>query len=75
MSKAKQPRRFDSCTQMRRQLVTHSTLSLRTGERTEGRQEWVTKPCGVPLFGDAARARGTCDSCASGWTHEHNYPV
>lgn len=65
----------NSCTQMRRQLITHSTVNLTTGEYTDGAQEWKTQPCGVPLFSDADRTRGTCRSCAKGWTHPNNYPV
>lgn len=63
------------CTQLRRFQVTHYTLSLTTGERKEGLTEWITGPCNVPLFGDVDRAAGKCRSCASGWTHEHNYAV
>lgn len=64
-----------NCTQMRRVLVQHSTMSAQTGEQRDIRNEWETQPCGAPLFSDADKARGTCRSCASGWTHEHNYPV
>ena len=65
----------DICSQLRRQLVTHSTLNIATGETTVGSQEWETRPCGIPLFSDDERKRGTCRSCAEGWTHEHNYPI
>lgn len=64
-----------SCTQMRRMLVTHSTVSMNTGERRELGEEWVTRACGVPLFADAEKERGTCRSCFSGWVHANNYPV
>lgn len=65
----------ESCTQLRRKLVTYSTLDFITGDRAIRSTEWVTEPCGIPLFSDVERERGTCRSCADGWTHEHNYPV
>lgn len=61
------------CTTVRTSLVTHSTLNLSTGERTEGASEWVTGACSAGLFSDAARASGVCSSCARGWTHPKNY--
>jgi hypothetical protein len=64
---------MSDCTQMRRKLVTHSSLNMATGETTPGRQEWVTEPCGTPLFG--AKGQTLCRSCLSGWTHPNNYPV
>lgn len=64
----------NSCTQMRRKLVRHSTLNMVTGEKTPGREEWLTEPCNIPLFGDS-RGGGVCRSCAGGWTHPENYPV
>lgn len=66
---------MSSCTQMRRVLVTHSTLSMATGETKQGRSEWVTKPCGAPLFDPRSKAKGLCPSCEGGWTHPNNYPV
>ena len=66
---------INHCTQMRRKLVKHSTLSLETGETTEGRSEWVTEPCNTPLFGSSLKSLGKCASCERGWTHPENYPV
>lgn len=64
-----------SCTVMRRKLVTRQSLNMSTGVSVEVGQEWITEPCGIPMFSDAEKQRGTRRSCASGWTHEHNYPV
>jgi hypothetical protein len=72
MAKAKQFK-FHECTVIRRMLVTHSLLSLRTGESTETGSEWVTRACGSPLFNADERASGICKSCAKGWKHPHNY--
>lgn len=66
---------MSSCTVMRRKLVTHKSLNMGTGISVDAGQEWVTEPCGIPMFSDAEKLRGTCRSCASGWTHEHNFPV
>lgn len=65
----------DSCRIMRRKLVRHSTVNIVTGERSAETEEWVTEPCGVPLFGEREVLTGVCRSCANGWTHENNYPV
>lgn len=65
-----------SCQVIRRMLIKHSTLNIATGETSSmAREEWVTRPCGTPLFGDEERAVGKCRSCAKGWTHPNNYPV
>jgi hypothetical protein len=72
---AKKKVRFDSCRQMRRFFVTHSLVSMTTGEREETGTEWITEPCGAPLFNDKEKETGLCRSCADGWRHEHNYPV
>lgn len=66
---------MSSCTVMRRKLVTKKNFNLATGVSVDAGQEWVTEPCGVPMFSDVEKQRGTCRSCASGWTHEHNFPV
>lgn len=68
-------KQHNSCTQMRRKLVTHGTLNMATGATTEGHSEWVDEPCNVPLFADGEREAGLCRSCASGWTHPNNYPL
>jgi hypothetical protein len=65
----------DSCQQLRRMLITHSTMSLATGTITPGSQEWVTRACGSPLFDSRSKAIGKCPSCEGGWTHPHSYPV
>lgn len=64
-----------SCTQMRRKLVKHQNLNLATSKTEDAGQEWVNEPCSTPLFSDEERQRGTCRSCAAGWTHEHNFPI
>lgn len=63
------------CKKLRRMLIRHGTLNLGTGETEPGRQEWVTRPCGVPLFTDKDKANGLCSGCLSGWTHPENYPA
>lgn len=65
----------NSCTKIRRMLIKSGTLSMSTGEMTFTKEEWVTRACEQPLFADADRARGTCRSCHTGWTHPNNYPV
>lgn len=64
-----------SCTQMRRILVKSGTMSMSTGKTEMTSENWETRACGAPLFSEEERQRGTCRSCHSGWTHEHNYPV
>jgi hypothetical protein len=64
-----------SCTKLRRMLIRHGTLNMQNGAVTEGAQEWVTRECGTPLFGQTEREHGICRSCASGWTHPENCPV
>ena len=65
----------NDCTQVRRMLITTSTLNIATGQTTPGASEWVTRPCGTPLFGARSRALGKCPACESGWTHPNNYAV
>jgi len=72
---ARKKKQHHSCTVVRRKLVTRGTLNIATGVSEMGDGEWVTEPCNVPLFGDEERKIGVCRSCASGWTHEHNYPI
>jgi hypothetical protein len=74
-NRSKKAKRFDSCTVVRRCLVTHGTLNIVSGAITESKSAWETKPCGTPLFGDDERASGKCKACAEGWTHPNNYPV
>lgn len=64
-----------SCTQMRRKLVSYGAMNIGAGvtNGAEVRSEWVTEPCGAPLFG--AKGETLCRSCLSGWTHPNNYPV
>lgn len=68
-------RLYQECRQWRRVYATIAWVSLTTGARRDERQEWRTKPCGVPLWSEEEKARGTCRGCAAGWTHEHNLPV
>lgn len=63
----------DTCTVKRTMLITGGTLNIATGESATGAQHWETRACGTPLFTDAERKSGQCRSCASGWTHPHNY--
>jgi hypothetical protein len=63
---------------MRTMLVRHQTMNLATGAIitvTEGKSEWRTEPCGVPLFGDEAKRLGVCASCREGWTDPENRPA
>ena len=64
-----------ACSKVRTMLIRHSVLTLHTGQSTPAGQEWVTRPCGVPLFSQAERESGVCRSCAAGWTHPENFPV
>lgn len=64
----------NDCTQMRRKLVKRGSLNTSTGETTMVSAEWVTEPCGSPLFGDQ-KTIGRCRGCVDGWTHPENYPV
>ncbi len=77
MSKNREPdlKVHTACTQIRRMLVKHSTVSMNTGETRELGEEWVTRACGAPLFAEAEKHRGTCRMCFSGWVHPNNYPV
>ncbi len=63
----------NQCGVMRVKLVTHTTFDMRTGAKGGERQEWVTEPCGTPMFGDREKADGMCRGCASGWNHPENY--
>ncbi|RUW55576.1 hypothetical protein EOA32_00730 [Mesorhizobium sp. M1A.F.Ca.ET.072.01.1.1] len=65
----------NNCTKLRRMLVKHGSYNMTTGETTAKREEWVTRECGVPLFGETERKTGICRACARGWTHPENYPV
>lgn len=64
-----------ACTVIRRALLRHGTLDLATGDAAMTREEWVTRPCGTPLFNALERQRGECSSCMRGWTHPENYRV
>lgn len=66
---------MSSCTVMRRKLVKKKSVNMVTGVSVDVGHEWVTEPCGIPMFSDAEKQSGTCRGCASGWTHEHNFPV
>lgn len=63
------------CRQIRRKLVTHHTLNYGTCPTTPWREEWVTEPCGQPLFDAPSQALGKCPGCEGGWTSPNNYPV
>jgi hypothetical protein len=63
---------LENCPVIRRMRITHTTLSLATGERGPESHEWVTRACGIPLFG-RQREAGICTGCATGWTMPMNY--
>jgi hypothetical protein len=65
------------CTQKRRILQTHGSLDLTTGILTTDHSTatWVVRACGVPLFTDEERKRGTCNGCSTGWSSPGNMPV
>lgn len=71
-------REYIECGTMRRKLVTYEKINLRTGtvepDPTKPKA-YVTERCGVPLFKKTERERGTCSSCAAGWTHPDNMPI
>lgn len=50
-------------------------MNTASGAYTETKAEWVTEPCGIPLFQEQERKTGVCRSCAKGWTHPENYRV
>jgi hypothetical protein len=56
-------------------LVTQGKLDINTGETTTESAEWVTRECGIPLFGEKEQQSGVCKSCSDGWTHPLNFPV
>lgn len=62
-----------TCTVMRRKLRRHGKLT--DGEIQFTHEEWVTEPCGSPLFSGDDEIAGVCRSCKSGWSHPNNYPV
>lgn len=64
-----------ACTTWRRVVHGGYKLSLATGERLPLPDRVVTERCYVPLFTAAELDRGTCDSCASGWSVEGNRPA
>jgi hypothetical protein len=66
---------YHECQQMRRTLIKSGVHDMRTGKTVINSEEWVTRKCATPLFGDNERKAGICRSCASGWTHPENYPV
>jgi hypothetical protein len=69
------PKTFSLCQTWRRVKITAYTLNLATRERTPKGSHWETNRCGVPLFADAHRAAGQCQSCASGWEVPDNRPA
>lgn len=62
-----------NCTVLRRMLLTNSAFSPTTGATTPTGEEWITQPCGAPLFYTPERTAGVCQSCANGWNHPNNY--
>jgi hypothetical protein len=64
-----------SCTVVRRVLVSTGHVNLATGKTEMTGEHWETGPCGIPLFSEEESRSGICRSCASGWTHPHNYPL
>jgi hypothetical protein len=62
------------CPIERFQRVTLSSLNIMTGDHGPERVEERVDACGTPLFGKDAE-RGICKGCATGWTHQNNYPT
>lgn len=71
-------REYIECTNLRRVYRTYETLDMRTGTiRPDPTKpgHFVTERCGVPLFSREDRERGTCSSCAAGWSDPGNMPA
>lgn len=69
---------MSSCKVMRRKLVTHALMPFGAESVDQikmTREEWVDEPCGAPLFSRNSIETGVCQSCANGWTHEHNFKI
>lgn len=62
-----------NCKILRKKYVRHGTMSMSGGPVKFDRGEWVTEPCGTPIFGKTKIP--VCNSCREGWTHEHNFAV
>jgi hypothetical protein len=64
------------CKIIRRKFVRIGSLNLVTGEMKDNTDtgKWITEPCNIPIFTDAARKTGVCTSCAEGWMVPENYP-
>lgn len=62
-----------SCTVVRTILQSHGHFNFNENKLVMERQQWVTEPCGTPLFGVARKASGQCAGCARGWNHPNNY--
>jgi hypothetical protein len=71
--------RFDRCIVLRRKLIERVAVAMNFGtgdiQREISGYEWRTEACSTPLFTKEEERTGVCRSCASGWTHENNYPV
>jgi hypothetical protein len=63
---------MSSCTVMRRIKVKAGLANPESGDINFTIGEWVTEPCGNPLFGTEEITSGKCRACASGWTHPLN---
>jgi hypothetical protein len=65
----------DQCTTLRHVKTTHYVGFENALNGVASRIEWVTQPCGTPLFSDTEREAGTCRSCLAGWSCSDNFPV
>lgn len=65
------------CKIIRRKLGTLGIMSFNGGPTKTTGQEWREEECGTPIFskigGNYKYGKSVCDSCANGWTHEHNF--
>lgn len=66
---------MDLCQVETRKVIEHYTINMYTGEKIHRLTSIDIEPCGTPLFGDAERKRGVCQSCLDGWTAEGNEPT
>jgi hypothetical protein len=64
-----------SCIVERTMVITNCKLNLATGEKTNIREETVTRNCGTPLFGEIEQKLGVCRSCIMGWSVPGNCPT
>ncbi|MGV6816144.1 MAG: hypothetical protein ACWA44_02605 [Thiotrichales bacterium] len=71
------PKAYSDCRVQRMKLVTSYKVTMSSFEEVPGTRskEWVSEPCGTPLFTEERMEEGICRSCAKGWKVDGNYPV